>query len=156
MKTPEGGNRTDSASQSHSRKRLAVEPAGVPFGRKLDIVIAHYHANTLEPMLTNWKRFLETEKVVKPGLKDQGPKARFSPTREARVRHTLQVKALEPTVFVYSLNSEIDLAAYKPIIGETGHATRLPNVGREGRVYLAHILAYWGNFAGEFRRMRPQ
>lgn len=63
----------------------------------------------------------------------------------------VQVKALQPTVFVYSLNPEIDLSVYKPITGESGHVVRMPNIGREGGVYLAHILAYWDKLAGQLQ-----
>lgn len=53
-------------------------------------------------------------------------------------------------MYVYSLNSEIELNVYAPLVdGNEGAAIRLNNTGREGAVYLTHILNNWDNLAGK-------
>lgn len=61
----------------------------------------------------------------------------------------MQVKELQPVVFVYSLNDEVDPSVFQPLVAEEGTLYRIVNAGREGAVYLGHIINYWNNLAGE-------
>lgn len=55
-----------------------------------------------------------------------------------------QVRALEPEVYVYCQNPEIqDLSALQPLLRYGGHLEHLDNLGRETHAFLTHIIKYY-------------
>lgn len=56
----------------------------------------------------------------------------------------LQVKELEPAVYIYCQNPNItDLSMFAPLLRYGGRIDHLDNLGRESHAYLVHITRYY-------------